>query len=37
MNKMIKAFVMDIDGTLTDGGLYIGSKKVSCKRWICCT
>lgn len=33
MNKMIKAFVMDIDGTLTDGGLYIGNDGEVAKRF----
>ena len=25
MNKRIRALVMDVDGTLTDGGIYIGN------------
>lgn len=33
MNKKIKALIMDIDGTLTDGGLYIGNTGELVKRF----
>lgn len=33
MNRRIKALVMDVDGTLTDGGLYIGNDGEIAKRF----
>ena len=37
---MIKLILLDVDGTLTDGGIYLGNsgeelKKIQCKRRLC--
>lgn len=33
MNSMIKMLIMDVDGTLTDGGIYIGENGETMKRF----
>ena len=34
---MIKLVLLDVDGTLTDGGIYRGNngEELKCQRWIC--